>query len=656
MSATSIVKWLCLVFIFVLALIVAFFLKVPDEGRLSETSKVLRAVDGSILERRLTSTGHWREPVKLNQIDPQLLKILIAYEDKRFWQHHGVDFLAIGRAVIDGVKAGRVVSGASTLTMQTVRLMHPQLGGRNVFVKLEQMLEALRLEAHWSKEKILEAYFTLAPYGGNVEGIRAASNSWFDKEPLALTPSEAAFLVALPQSPEMRRPDRFPDRAHRAKAHVLQAVSKKFSIDKTQLGEFVNERLPTRRSTPKSLAPHLMDRLSDENIAHNTTVVPEWQKAVNDIMIEAVLGFEVPTNAAALVVERKTGRVRAYVGSSDYLSEDRKGGINYLLATRSPGSTLKPFICAKALQRNLITPDEIFEDTPVQVAGYAPGNFDQTFSGQVGLEEALARSLNIPAITTLERLNPDVFEHELRNFLDGQISHRKSSGLSLAVGGFYMTAEDLAQLYLEFADPGEAGRIVFNEAVTHKNNKFLFEQASARTIQDLLIQHDRVGNKSAFKTGTSHNRQDAWTIRLTKNHITLVWLGTPDNEPTKNLTGRNAAYPLTDKIIDALGLLEPTRFDQKSTKPVLPKLVKADCSRLIQFPEDGEWIRSENLHLAVAGDRAVHWYVNGVPIEMKGSQIVLPKPGAHKISARKRECIQTNEIFLDLQEKKRAGN
>ena len=233
MSATSILKWLCLAFLFVLALIVAFFLKVPDEGRLSETSKVLRAVDGSILELRLTSTGHWREPVKLNQIDPQLLKILIAYEDKRFWQHHGVDFLAIGRALIDGVKAGRVVSGASTLTMQTVRLMHPELGGRNVFVKLEQMLEALRLEAHWSKEQILEAYFTLAPYGGNIEGIRAASNSWFDKEPIALTPSEAAFLVALPQSPEMRRPDRFPDRAHRAKAHVLRAVSKKVSIEKS---------------------------------------------------------------------------------------------------------------------------------------------------------------------------------------------------------------------------------------------------------------------------------------------------------------------------------------------------------------------------------------------------------------------------------------
>lgn len=656
MNATYIVKWLCIALLIVLAMIVAFFWKAPDEGRLNETSKVLRAVDGSILELRLTSTGHWREPVKLHEIDPQLLRILIAYEDKRFWQHHGVDFLAVGRAIVDGLKAGRVVSGASTLTMQTVRLMHPELGERTVFAKLKQMLEALRLEAHWSKEQILEAYFTLAPYGGNVEGIRAATNSWLDKDPAALTTSEAAFLVALPQSPEMRRPDRFPDRAQRAKALVLRAVNKRVSIDQTQLDEFVTERLPARRSIPKSLSPHLMDRLSRENIADNTTVIPEWQKAVNDIMSEAVLGFEVPTNAAALVVERKTGKVRAYVGSSDYLSQDRKGGINYLLATRSPGSTLKPFIYAKALQRNLITTGEIFEDAPVQVAGYAPGNFDQTFSGQVGLEEALVRSLNIPAITTLERLNADVFEHDLRNFLDGKITHNKSFGLSLAVGGFYMTAEDLARLYLEFADPGEAGKLVFNEVFTHENRGFLFEKTSARTIQDLLLQYDRIGKKSAFKTGTSHNRQDAWTIRLTKNHIVLVWLGTPDNEPTNNLTGRDAAYPVTDKIIDALGLLEPTRFNQKPKRTVSAKLVKASCPRLIQFPEDGEWIRSENLYLAVAGERGAHWYVNGVPIEMKDSQIILPKPGAYKISARKRECIQTSEIFLDLQEKKRAGN
>jgi len=656
MSATSIVKWLCVALFIVLAMIVAFFLKEPDEGRLSETSKVLRAVDGSILELRLTSTGHWREPVKLNEIDPQLLKILIAYEDKRFWQHYGVDFFAIGRAIFDSLKAGRVVSGASTLTMQTVRLMHPELGGRNVFAKLQQMLEALRLEAYWSKEQILEAYFTLAPYGGNIEGIRAASNSWFDKEPIALTTSEAAFLVALPQSPEMRRPDRFPEIAHLAKAHVLRAVSSRVSFNETQLAEFVTERLPSQRSAPKSLSPHLMDRLSKENITENTTVIREWQNAVTDIMVEAVQGFDVPTNAAALVVERKTGKVRAYVGSSGYLSQERKGGINYLMATRSPGSTLKPFVYAKALQRNLITVDEIFKDTPVQVAGYAPQNFDQTFSGEVGLEEALARSLNIPAIRTLERLNADVFENELRNFLHGQIAHNKSSGLSLAVGGFYMTAEDLAKLYLEFADPGEAGTLVFSDSIAQKNSEFLFEQAAARTIQDLLIQHDRIGKKSAFKTGTSHNRQDAWTVRLTKSHIILVWFGTPDNEPTKNLTGRNVAYPVTDKIIDALGLLEPTRFNKRSTQPALAKLAKPECPRLIQFPEDGEWIRSENLHLAVAGDREAHWYVNGVPIEMKDRQIILPKSGAHKISARIRDCIQTSEIFLDLQENKRAGN
>ena len=620
----------------------------PDIGRLAETSKVLRAADGSILELRLTETGYWRQPVNLDDIDPGLVNMLVAYEDKRYWQHKGVDIIAIGRAVIGGLKEGRVISGASTLTMQTARLIKPELGSRTIRSKLSQMLEALRLEAHWTKSQILEAYFTLAPYGGNIEGIQAASYAWFQKQPNSLTLSEAALLVALPQSPEMRRPDRFPERAHRAKAHVLRTVSQRLQIDEVTLAEVVAERLPSQKRLPKSLAPHLMDRFLGNLPESKTNLKKEWQIEVKDMVSESIRRFDAPVNAAAMVVERKTGKVRAYIGSSDYLSNERKGAINYLMATRSPGSTLKPFIYAKAIQRNLITDNEVFQDSPVQVAGYAPGNFDFTFSGQVNLKEALVRSLNIPAIKTLELLSPELFESELRTFLGSRLKNAKRSGLSLAVGGLYMTAEDLAELYLEFANPGEAGRLTFTEASVKKGSRFLFEKSSSQVIQDLLIQYDGTGRKSAFKTGTSHDRQDAWTIQLTKDHLVMAWLGTPDNEPTKLLTGRNAAHPLTEKIIEALGLKEPERFEVKSGILASAKLVEPKCSRMIQFPENGEWIRSDNLHLAIAGDREARWYLNGAQIEMRGNQIVLPKPGAHKISARISDCIQTNEIFLDL--------
>ena len=210
---------------------------------------------------RLTNSGHWREPAKLERIDPQLIKMLIAYEDKRFWQHFGVDPLAVMRAAISLAKSGKIKSGASTLTMQTVKLMHPELRKRSFKNKLSQMAEAIRLEAHWSKEEILEAYFTLAPYGGNIEGIEAATEAWFQKSPSQLTFTETALLVALPQSPERRRPDLFPNAAFEAKSKVLEVIKDRIGLDPKKLEELKKEPLPVRLSKTKSISPHLADRL-----------------------------------------------------------------------------------------------------------------------------------------------------------------------------------------------------------------------------------------------------------------------------------------------------------------------------------------------------------------------------------------------------------
>src|SRR5210317_533919 len=236
--------------------ILAYIAQPPNLGRLSETAHVIRSEDGNIINLKLTSDGYWRERVEISEIDPDLIAMLIAYEDKRYWDHKGVDPLAVMRASLDFLKSGRITSGASTLTMQTVRLLNPALAKRTIPTKLKQMVEALRLEAHWSKEEILEAYFSIAPYGGNIEGVVAASEAWLQKPPKELTMSEIALLVALPQSPETRRPDLHPKRAQRAKNYVLKRVARSLNLDSTTLLSAESAPLPVRFTKPASIAPH----------------------------------------------------------------------------------------------------------------------------------------------------------------------------------------------------------------------------------------------------------------------------------------------------------------------------------------------------------------------------------------------------------------
>ena len=620
----------------------------PDLGRLKETSKVVRGANGDILELRLTQSGHWREAVSLDEIDPKLVKMLVAYEDKRFWSHPGVDLIAIGRAILGAVSAGKIKSGASTLTMQTVRLIDPNLGRRNLMTKVMQMLDALRLDAHLSKTQILEAYFTLAPYGGNIEGIVAASKAWLEKSPALLTFNEAALLVALPQSPERRRPDRFPVYALEAKSRVLTNTQDRLMISDQELDEYKSEGLPNRRFAPSSNAPHFADRFDSNQLEEVSALNEYWQTTVSEIVGAHLKIYPNPINGAAIVVERRTGRVRAYVGSADYLSNDRKGGVNYLKASRSPGSTLKPFIYAKALQLGLITPDEIFVDAPIQVNGYAPGNFDPNFTGEVSLRDALIRSLNIPAIQTLQKVGAADFERAIATFLGHDLS--LSAGLSLAVGGYYLTAEELVELYLEFADPEHSDGLRFFESTASNQRSFLFDARSVNTVQNLLLQQNIGGRSTLFKTGTSHNRQDAWAIAITQDHIILAWLGTPDVEATQVLTGRNAAYPLTQKIINSLGLAAPIkRTDVISASS--KRVVEEKCPRLIQFPENGEWIKADNLSISVSGPASAIWYLNGKRLGPLQSRLTINNPGVQLITAKANQCSETVEIFVEVVKK-----
>lgn len=508
------------------------------------------------------------------------------------------------------------------------------------------MAEAIRLEAHWSKEEILEAYFTLAPYGGNIEGIEAATEAWFQKSPNQLTFTEAALLVALPQSPERRRPDLFPEAAFEAKSKVLEVIKDRIGLDPKKLEELKKEPLPVRLSKAKSISPHLADRLhSKEQTSFQTTINPTWQRELRSILNTSATSFEKPINLAALVVERRSGLVKAYAGSSSYIDVERKGAINYLRTLRSPGSTLKPLIYANALERQIIDEGHIFNDSQFQRGAYTPANFDKKYNGKVTLKEALNRSLNISAIETLELIGAEQFENKLRTFISEDIGQTKKAGLSLAVGGFYLSPEKLSEIYLEMADPGFNSQLKFTHSDAPIQSSHLINSNTSEQILRLMSQRNHKGKIEVFKTGTSHNRQDAWVVNILENHLIVVWLGTPDNESTQILTGRSAALPISDNIKLALGLKEP-EIKQDYRIEARNSFQAEKCSKLIQYPENGEWIRGTNLAISVSGNSEAEWYINSTKLSGIHSQITLQNEGINKITAVLGKCRETNEIFF----------
>ena len=621
----------------------------PELGRLSDVASVLRSNDGRILNLRLTDKGFWREPVQIEEIDPRLVEVLIAYEDQRFWKHNGVDVKAVARAAFNLIKLGRVTSGASTITMQTVRLLDTSLGRQTLITKMRQMVEAIRLERHWTKEEILEAYFTLAPYGGNIEGIKAATEAWFQKGPAVLTLNEISLLVALPQSPERRRPDRFPNAAYEAKQIVLSKVAARLNLLPSEIDEVSSEPLPSRLSKPKPYALHLADRfVPTYRKSVGTTLFLDWQRQVESILANAIAIRPVPIQAAALVVERKTGFVRAYVGSAQYGSIPRKGGVNYLTALRSPGSTLKPLIYGKALNRGLISIDQVFDDTAYYRSGYRPTNFDQGFRGAVTLRDALVTSLNIPAIRALDQVGPSILQNELNSYLGGNLSAQPDAGLSLAVGGLYLTAEQIAMIYMGLADPGRARELTFEEQEPRPTDMTLISQATSDQVLDLLIQEMSNGERVAFKTGTSYARQDAWSVQIYESHLIIVWMGTPDNEPTSELTGAGSAFPISLEIGRSIGLKPPLK--PKATQIGREESdfrATSSCSGLIQYPQEGSWIRSSHNVFAIIGDDDAAWYLNGKKIEKFQSQLDVPHAGVNVLTAKKGRCSQTIEVFIE---------
>ncbi|MBU6371978.1 MAG: penicillin-binding protein 1C [Alphaproteobacteria bacterium] len=634
----------------------------PPLQRGGVVSPVVLDREGVWLRAFATPTGKWRLAARLDEVDPEFLRRVVAIEDARFWSHPGVDPLALARATASYLRTGVVTSGGSTITMQTARLLEPR--PRTVPSKLIEIVRALQIERRLTKREILALYLTLAPYGGNLEGVRAASRAYFARDPVGLSDAEMALLIALPQAPEARRPDRRPEAARAARDAVLAKFRDEGFIDAHLEAEAKLAAIPARTPFPirADLAAEGLVRAHPGEPVVRSTLDARLQDGLQEIAREAAIAAGPDVSVAILAVEIEGRHVRASVGGVGF---DRVGGwIDMTRAVRSPGSTLKPFIYALAFDDGVAAPGTMVDDAPQRFSGYMPENFDRRFHGQVKISDALMHSLNLPAVATLEKVGAGRFEAALTAAGAKPRFPRRETvepGLALALGGVGLTLEELATLYAALGDDGQAKPLRFVEAPTWASSRLMKPETSRRVLSILAATPTPKGRlpaaltvdapQIAFKTGTSYGFRDAWAMGVGAGHVVAVWVGRPDGAPRPGATGRSDALPILFDAFDRVraGGAPDQRFAplQARAPAGLARFADArdDSAPRILFPPDGAELvvdrageGGRGLSLAARGGRApVTWYAEGVEVPREatsGRAIWKPSaPGFHEVMA-----------------------
>ncbi len=545
------------------ALAAAWALKLFEPLPLSTAASSSRLVldrDGRILRAYTTPEGRWRLDAKPEDVSPTYLSLLFAFEDHRFWKHPGVDALALGRSVVQAVRHGKLISGGSTLTMQVARLLRGS-PTHSLTAKFQQIADAARLEWSLSKREILSLYLKIAPYGGNLEGVRAASLAYFGKEPQRLSIAEAALLVAIPQSPEVRRPDRGYESLLEGRNRVIRRAAAARAIAEADAKTAMAQPAPHGRRDFPALAPHLSDRLlaaQPDAALVSTSIDRALQEAAESIARRNAVAAGEKISIAALIVNNRTGEVLAHVGSAGYFDDTRLGAIDMTAAIRSPGSALKPFIYGLAFEDGLAHPETLIEDRPVRFDGYAPVNFDNSFRGTVTVRTALQLSLNVPAVKVLNEVGPVKLSARLR---EAGMPFTLPRNLTIALGGAGLTLENLTTLYVALARGGSAIPIRYQKEGAPQwaaaEAPVLLQPAAVWYVTDILRGAPTPPNVTpgavAFKTGTSYGFRDAWAAGFDGDYTIAVWAGRADASSAPGLVGLRVAAPVLFELFAAIG-------------------------------------------------------------------------------------------------------
>ncbi len=533
-------------------------------------AQVISAMDGKVLHSFLSKDEKWRMEVQLQDVSPQLLKAIVNKEDKYFYYHVGVNPVAICRAAFNNIIYHRKTSGASTITMQVARLLYP--GDRTYLNKLIESFRAWQLECKYSKSEILALYLNLVPYGGNIEGVKAASVFYFDKLPKQLSLAECVSLSIIPNRPNSLRPGRNNEFFKKERNRWLQRFKEEKLFAAEEINDALNEPVDIKRQKALAEIPQLANRLrkmypSVSNIESSIVTSTQFKVQSLSYNYSKRLALKGIYNSSVIVIDNKTHQVVAYVGSNDKNDIAHNGMVDGVNAIRSPGSTLKPLVYALAIDKGLLTPMSCIADVPVNYTGYMPENFNSKFNGNVTVEFALSHSLNIPAVKTLSALGlPTCVDALTRSGFSQINADKKKLGLSLILGGCGVKLSDLANLYCTLANNGKYQPLQYvtdEDSSVNKQNVEIVSPASAFMVTEMLgklVRPDMPNNyesslripKVAWKTGTSYGRRDAWSIGYNTRYTVGVWVGNFTGEGVAELTGSDMATPLLFDVFNAI--------------------------------------------------------------------------------------------------------
>ena len=534
--------------VFSLSIFISFDVSKMQEDIEKKYSTSILDANGKLMDVFLTGDEQWHLKVE-GDVSENLKEAVLTYEDKNFNTHHGVDLLAIVRAFKNNF-IGRKRSGASTITMQVAKLANPKK--RTYINKFIEIIQAFKIESKLDKDTILKLYLNNAPYGGNIVGYGTAARMYFRKEPNNLSWSECALLAVLPNSPGAMNVEKNHERLISKRNNLLDKLYEKGKLTEQQLSLAKEEPLPDTRYPFERVAPHLARRLfnTENDKVIKTTIDYDLQKRMQEI-VKSYVGYthsEGITNAAMLIVENKTRNVKAYIGSQEFMDMENEGQVDGIIAKRSPGSILKPFLYALAIDEGMIAPESLVQDVPMFFANFSPQNANKKYTGMIEARQALISSLNIPFVHLLDQYGEYKFYYFLKDMLGFEENAPEKYGLSLILGTKEFSVEEIAMLYSGLANYGSLTRLNYlmkNGSEKNDRSKNMFSKGASYLTLDTLKELVRPGLNNLYrwkdpiswKTGTSYGKRDAWACGMTPDYTVIVWVGNFSGKSNENLSG-----------------------------------------------------------------------------------------------------------------------